>query len=281
MGRFELGLATIILAAFCMLSLFPGLFTHFNPWETGADALIPPSAAHLLGSDALGRDTWCRIVYSARTSLVVGSLATGVALLVGGTVGLIAGTTGGWMDEALMRFTELVDAFPSLLLALLVVALWGPGLVQISLAIGLSGWSGVARVLRIGVISTRAEGFVLAARAAGAGPARVAFSHLLPHALPPLLVMLPFRIEAAIVAEASLSYLGFGDLAQPSWGAMLRDAQPFVRDAWWLVLGPGLPLLVTVFALSLLADYLHRRGNPRLAGWQCTARSIRAPVSGT
>ena len=264
MARSELALALGVLLIFMLLALFPGLFTSFNPWDTGGHALSPPTAGHLLGSDALGRDTWSRIVYSARTSLTVGVMATGVALLIGGSVGLAAGTFGGLTDEVLMRFAELLDAFPALLLALFLVALWGPGLLQISFAIGMSGWSGIARVLRVGIISTREEGFVLAARALGASPARVAFRHLLPHALPPILVLLPFRIEAAIIAEASLSFLGFGELAQPSWGAMLRDAQPFVRDAWWLVIGPGLPLLVTVFALSLLADCLQRLGNPRL-----------------
>ena len=264
MARFELGLALGILILLGLLALFPGTFTSFDPWDTGGQALSPPMAGHPLGSDGLGRDTWSRIVYGARTSLLVGMLATGVALLIGGSVGLAAGTFGGWIDEGLMRITELLDAFPALLLALFLVALWGPGLLQISFAIGLSGWSGMARVLRVGIVSTREEGFVVAAKALGASPIRVAFRHLLPHALSPLLVLLPFRVEAAIIAEASLSFLGFGDLAYPSWGAMLRDAQPLLRDAWWLVAGPGLLLLLTVFALSLLADHFQRRANPQL-----------------
>ena len=264
MARFEFRLAIVVLVVLAMLALFPTAFSGFDPWNTGASALSPPSSTHPLGSDALGRDTWSRVVHSARTSLLVGLLATSVALVIGGAVGLAAGTLGGWIDEGLMRVTELLDAFPALLLALFLVALWGPGLMQISFAIGISGWSGVARVLRVGIVTTREEGFVVAAKAMGASPMRVAFHHLLPHALAPLWVLLPFRIEAAIIAEASLSFLGFGDLAYPSWGGMLRDAQPFLRDAWWLVVGPGILLLLTVFALSLLADCVQQKNNPLL-----------------
>ena len=264
MARLELRLALGILVVLGLLALFPAAFTSAGPWETGNHSLSPPTAAHPFGSDALGRDTWSRLVHSTRTSLLVGMLATGFALLIGGMFGLVAGAVGGWMDEALMRITELLDAFPALLLALFLVAVWGPGLLQISFAIGLSGWSGIARLLRVRIVSTREEGFVLAAQAMGASRTRVAFKHLLPHALPPVLVLLPFRVEAAIIAEASLSFLGFGDLTYPSWGAMLRDAQPFLRDAWWLVLAPGLLLLLTVFSLSLLGDHLQQHTNPQL-----------------
>lgn len=277
MARFELRLAIAVLILLAMLALFPSAFSGFDPWHTGSSALSPPSATHSLGSDALGRDTWSRVVHSARTSLLVGMLATAVALVIGGAVGLVAGTLGGWIDEGLMRVTELLDAFPAMLLALFLVALWGSGLMQISFAIGISGWSGVARVLRVGIVTTREDGFVVAAKAMGASPMRVAFHHLLPHALAPLLVLLPFRIEAAIIAEASLSFLGFGDLAYPSWGGMLRDAQPFLRDAWWLVVGPGLFLLLTVFALSLLADHFQRESNPQL-NRRDSKRSLASPT---
>ncbi len=263
MSRVELALALGLLALFALLTAFPEAFAQYDPWATSGPALTSPTAGHPIGTDALGRDTWSRMVYGARTSLLVGMLATAVALLIGGSVGLAAGLFGGWIDEVLMRITEFLDAIPSLLLALLVVAVWGPGVVQIALAIGVTGWAGLARVLRVGLLTTREEKFVLAAKAMGASPARVAFKHLLPHAMAPVIVLVPFRIESAIIAEASLSFLGLGDLAYPSWGGMLRDAQPFLREAWWLVVGPGLLLLLTVFGASLLADYLQRRADPR------------------
>ena len=263
MSKREIGLALGILALFALIGVFPEAFAQYDPWSTGGSALGSPSAAHPFGSDALGRDTWSRMVYGARTSLLVGMLATGVALAIGGSVGLAAGTFGGWIDDALMRLTEFLDAIPGLLLALLVVAVWGPGVAQISMAIGISGWAGLARVLRVRLLSTREEGFVLAAKALGASSTRVAFKHLLPHAVPPVFALVPFRVESAIIAEASLSFLGLGDLAYPSWGGMLRDAQPFLREAWWLAAGPALLLLLSVFALSLLADYLQQRANPR------------------
>ena len=261
--NFEFRLALGVVALLALLAIFPEWIARYDPWATSGPVLGSPTAAHPFGSDALGRDTWTRMVYGARTSLLVGMLATGVALLIGGSVGLAAGTFGGWIDEGLMRLTEFLDAIPGLLLALLVVAVWGPGVVQISLAIGIGGWSSLARVLRVGLLSTREEDFVLAARSLGTSSTRIAFRHLLPHAFPPVLALVPFRIEAAIIAEASLSFLGLGDLAYPSWGGMLRDAQPFLRDAWWLAVGPGLLLLLTVFGLSLLADYLQRRAGPR------------------
>ena len=263
MRKYEIRLALGVLMLLALLAVFPELFAGYDPWATSGPVLASPTAAHPFGSDALGRDTWTRMVHGARTSLLVGMLATGIAVVIGGLVGLAAGTFGGWIDEGLMRLTEFLDAIPGLLLALLVVAVWGAGVLQISLAIGIGGWAGLARVLRVGLLSTREEGFVLAARAIGASSARVAFKHLLPHAIPPVLALVPFRIESAIIAEASLSFLGLGDLAYPSWGGMLRDAQPFLREAWWLAVGPALLLLLTILGLSLLADYLQRRANPR------------------
>lgn len=255
--------ALFVLGLLTMLAIMPGVFAPLDPWSTSGPALASPSLTYPLGTDALGRDIWSRTAHGARTSLLVGLLATGVALLLGGIVGLAAGTMGGWVDECLMRLTDFLDAIPSLLLALLVVAVWGPGLTQIALAIGIGGWSGLARVLRVGILSTREEEFILAAKAIGASPLRIAVRHLLPNVLPPVLVIVPFRIEAAIIAEASLAFLGLGDLAWPSWGGMLRDAQPYLREAWWLVVGPGALLLLTVFGLSLLADDLQKRTNPR------------------
>lgn len=264
MARGELPIAFLILGLLALLALFPGFFTPQDPWRTGGPALKPPGPEYPLGTDMLGRDVWARVVYGARTSLLVGLLATGVALWVGGTVGLLAGTLGGWTDEALMRLAELVDSVPALPLALLLVAITGPSLLPVALVIGLTGWMGLARVLRAELVSLRERDFVLAARALGVGGIRLALRHLLPNALPPVLALLPFRFEAAILTEASLSFLGLGDTSRPSWGGLLRDAQPFLREAWWLFLVPASALALTLFALSLVADALHRSTAPKL-----------------
>lgn len=260
----EMVLVLVVLASLLIAGLLPGFLAPHDPWRTGGPALAAPGGEHLLGTDQLGRDVWSRLVHGARTSLLVGGLATLIALVLGGTVGLLAGTLGGWIDELLMRLAELVDTVPGLLLALLVITLIGAGIWQVALVIGLTGWTGLARVLRSRLVSIREEEFVVAARALGMRETRVALKHMLPLAWPALLALLPFRLEGAILLEASLSFLGLGDVSRPSWGGMLQDAQPYLRQAWWLVAVPGAALALTLFALSLLSDHLQRLSNPKL-----------------
>lgn len=264
MARLEITFLVLVLGVLVLVGLWPGLIAPRDPWRTGGPALQAPGPEYLLGTDALGRDVWSRLAHGARTSLAVGGLATLIALALGGTIGLIAGAVGGWPDELLMRFAELVDTIPGLLVALLLATLFGPGLTQVALVIGLTGWTGLARVLRSRLVSVREEEFALAARALGASEPRVALRHLLPQAIPPVLALLPFRIEGAILVEASLSFLGLGDVTRPSWGGMLQDAQAYLRDAWWLVAAPGLALASSLFALSVLADHLQRLTSPKL-----------------
>lgn len=260
----EIGFVTIVLGGLALIGIAPGLLAPGDPWRTGGPALHAPTLEYPLGTDALGRDVWTRLAHGARTSLAVGALATAIALTLGGAVGLTAGALGGWADEVVMRLAELVDTVPGLLLALLLTMLFGPGLVQVALVIGLTGWTGLARVLRSRLVSVREEEFVLAARGLGASEARVALRHLLPQALPPIVALLPFRLEGAILVEASLSFLGLGDVTRPSWGGMLQDAQPYLREAWWLIAAPGVALASSLFALSLLADHLQRLTSPKL-----------------
>lgn len=260
----ELLFVCVMLGGLVLLGLFPSLFASQDPWRTGGPALAAPGGEYLLGTDQLGRDVWSRLLHGARTSLLVGVLATGLALLVGGLIGLLAGAFGGWIDELLMRLSELLDTIPGLLLALLVTTIIGPGLWQVALVIGLTGWTGLARVLRSRLVSVREEEFVLGARALGMSEVRVALKHMLPQTLPAVLALLPFRLEGAILLEASLSFLGLGDVSRPSWGGMLQDAQLYLRQAWWLVVAPGLMLAASLFALSLLADHLQRASNPKL-----------------
>lgn len=264
MTRLEVSALTALLMALGLLSLFPELFTWHPLNDTSGLPLASPVWKHPLGTDALGRDVWTQLAHATRYSVLVGLLATGIALALGLTVGLLAGCGPRWMDDVVMRLTDLADAVPSLLLALFLVALWGSGVVQISIALGLVGWTGMARVLRARLLSVREEPFILAAKAIGVRRVRLAIRHLLPNALPPLLVLVPFRIEASIVAEAGLSFLGLGDLSHPSLGTMLHDAQPLLRECWWLLAGPGVMLLIMIFAPSVLADHLQRWTDPRM-----------------
>lgn len=259
MARLEIGAVAMILLLLGLMALFPEIFVWRPLNDTSGPSLASPAWNRPLGTDALGRDVWTQLVHAMRYSLLVGLLTTGIALALGISVGLLAGSARGWVDEALMRLTDLADAVPGLLLALFLVALWGPGIVQVSVALGLVGWTGMARMLRARLLSVREEEFVLAAKAVGVRPVRLAFKHLFPHALAPLAVLVPFRIESSIVAEAGLSFLGLGDLSSPSLGTMLHDAQPLLRECWWLLAGPGAMLLMIIFALSVMADHLQKR----------------------
>jgi peptide/nickel transport system permease protein len=260
----EAALALTILAVFALLALAPGAVSSADGLRSGSAALAPPGAGHPLGTDALGRDVWARLAFGAHTSLAVGALATAVALGTGTLVGATASLLGGWWDELLMRGAEVADAVPALLLALLLVAVLGPGLVPVVLVIGLTGWLAIARVVRAELRRARGAPHVIAARALGAGPARLAVRHVAPGVLGPVLALLPFRLEGAIVVEAGLSFLGVEDVGRPSWGAMLRDAQPLLPDAWWLAAAPAIALALLVFALGLAADLLQHASDPRL-----------------
>jgi peptide/nickel transport system permease protein len=253
-----------ILAAFALMALLPGTIASAGGLQSGGPALAPPNAEFPIGTDILGRDIWARLVFGARTSLAVGTLATLIALVIGVAAGALAALLGGWWDELLMRGAEVADSIPALLLALLFVVVLGPGLVPIALVVGLTGWLGIARLVRAEILLVRDAPFVLAARGLGATGWRVTGRHVAPDVLIPLLALLPFRLEGAIVVEAGLSFLCVEDASRPSWGSMLRDAQPVLLDAWWLAAAPAIALALLLFALALTADYLQRELDPRL-----------------
>jgi peptide/nickel transport system permease protein len=222
-----------------------------------AENLSPPSPQHLLGQDKLGRDILARIVYGTRVSLAVGVVTVGISLLIGAAIGALAGFAGGWVDELLMRAVDVLLAFPGLLLAIALTGVLGPSLRNVVIALSLIGWTGFARLARGEIVRLREREFVEAARALGVPEGRILFRHLMPLLATPLLVQATFGMAAAIVAEASLSFLGLG--AQPptaSWGAMLNDGRAFVLVAPHLTVFPGLAILVTVLGLNFLGDGL-------------------------
>ena len=234
--------ATLLVALAAGGIAAPQLAPH-DPYATALpDRLAPARASHPLGQDTLGRDVLARLLVGARISLAVGAAAVAISLVLGAGVGLAAGYAGGWIDEALARVIDVLLAFPGLLLAIALAAL---------------GWTGYARLARAEAAALRRREFVAAAEALGARPRRVIVRHLVPLAAPVLLVQATFGMAGAIVAEASLSFLGLGAPAPlPSWGAMIDEGRPFLLVAPHLVLAPGIALALTVLALQLLGDGL-------------------------
>jgi peptide/nickel transport system permease protein len=236
----------------------------YNPFAISDDVLLAPSPAHLLGTDDVGRDIFSAILHGARVSLLVGLASTALATLIGIAIGGVAGFVGGRVDDLLMRLTELFQVLPRFFLALIVVALLGSNVWLIVLLLGLTLWTGTARLLRSQVLSLRTREYVLAARMIGVSEPMILLRHVLPGALPPVVTHAALQVGGAILIEASLSFLGMGDRNVVSWGALLNDAQQFVREAWWMSAFPGLAITLTVLALNLMADALNEAFNPRL-----------------
>ena len=231
----------------------PQLAPH-DPFVITGGSLIPPSAGHLMGTDALGRDLFSAVLYGARTSLVVGLAVSAVALACGLAVGLVAGYRGGWMDDALMRMTELFQVIPRFFFAIVTIALFGPGLDRMVLALGLTSWPVLARVIRGEVIAMRDLDFIRAAQAMGAPAGHIIRRQLLPNVLPTIVVVMGLLFGQILLLEATLGFLGLGDPAAISWGMLAAQAQGFLRTAWWLALFPGLAITLTVVGVNLLAD---------------------------
>lgn len=241
---------------------------HISPYDPNEqnlrNRLQGPSKEHWLGTDHLGRDLFSRIVYGGRVSLKVGFVAVGTALLLGGAMGLLAGYYGGWLDTVVMRVVDVLLALPGFLLALAIVATLGPSLENVMLAVGIAYTPGLARVTRSAVISVREFEYVSAARAAGAGDARVMWRHILPNSLGPIIVQSTLSMAGAILTAAGLSFLGMG--VQPptaEWGSMLNNARQFYRVAPHAVTYPGLAIMITVLSLNLLGDGLRDAFDPR------------------
>jgi len=227
--------------------------------------LSPLSAGHLLGTDQFGRDILSRILYGARISLAIGFVATAIAVTLGTLIGAVAGYLGGWVDAALMRFTDMVLAFPRLVLLILVVALFSPSLSLIILVLGLTQWPGTTRIVRGDVLSLREREYIQAARALGFGRWRIIFRHLVPNVLAPVIVTATLGIGNTIVLEAGLSFLGLGvQPPTPSWGSMVSDGRENLIGAWWIATFPGLAIVLTVLAFNLVGDALRDALDPRL-----------------
>jgi dipeptide transport system permease protein len=255
-----------------LLAIFAPLIAPHAPQAQYRDAtLVPPfwqeggSTAFLLGTDAVGRDILSRLIYGTRYSLFIGVIVTTIALVGGIALGLVAGYFRGWIDTVIMRLMDIILAFPSLLLALVLVAVLGPGLTNAMIAIALVFQPHFVRLTRAAVMTEKNRDYVVAAKVAGAGPLRLMFSTILPNCMAPLIVQATLSFSNAILDAAALGFLGMGaQPPTPEWGTMLAEAREFILRAWWVVTLPGLAILVTVLAINLMGDGLRDALDPKL-----------------
>lgn len=240
--------------------------THFSPTAQDLTNLFkPPGSPHLLGSDELGRDTLTRLVYGAQVSLTVGFLTASLSLVVGGAVGMVAGYKGGWLDNLLMRLVDIILSIPAIFLFILLSVLLRPNAITLSFIIAFVGWGNVGRLVRAEALSLRSREFIVATRSVGAGTLRLIIRHLLPNALPVMIVAASLAVGQIILAEAALSYLGLGiQPPTPSWGNMLSNAQQYYYHSAWLVIFPGVMIFLTVLAASLFGNAVRDAFDPRL-----------------
>ncbi|MFQ3566185.1 MAG: ABC transporter permease [Aggregatilineales bacterium] len=258
-------LGSIILLLMLLMAVFADSITAFDYDQRNRDYRDgPPNDLHPLGTDRLGLDVWSNLVYATRVSLAVGILTGLIAVAIGTLVGLISGYAGGTVDGLLMRLVDVIIAFPTLVIVLAAVSLLGQGLGNIILVISLITWTGTARVVRAQVLSLKNWDFVIAARALGASSGRIIIRHILPNTLSSVLVAATLAIAGAILIEANLSFLGLGDLTQPSWGRMLNAAQShtILRTRWWLWVPPGLAIALCTLSFNFLGDGLRDALDP-------------------
>jgi oligopeptide transport system permease protein len=224
-----------------------------------------PSPQHVLGTDQLGRDTLSRLMHGARISLTIGVLVQGIILVIGGTIGLIAGYAGGRTDNLLMRFTDIWYAFPDLIFVLVLVSVFGASLLSIFVAIGIVNWVGLARLVRGQVLSIKEKEFVESARAVGSSHVKIVLRHLIPNALGPIIITLTFGIPQAIFLEAVLSYLGVG-IPPPtaSWGVMIQDGYQAIFGSPWQVIFPAIAIAITMLSFTFIGDGLRDALDPRM-----------------
>jgi peptide/nickel transport system permease protein len=263
--RHAAALALVVIAVFVAVALFAPIIAPYDPIATSFSSVRKaPSAAHWFGTDEIGRDVLSRVIFGARASLLAGVVSVLISLSIGVPVGLLAGYAGGTTDMLISRVTDALLACPFLILAIALAAFLGPSLVNAMIAIGISATPVFIRLTRGTTLAVKAEDFVLAARAIGNPPWRIALRHVLPNIVPPLLVQATLAIAAAVIAEASLSFLGLGQQPpQPSWGSMLNTAKNYIDNAPWMAIWPGLSIFLLVLSFNLVGDGLRDALDPR------------------
>jgi peptide/nickel transport system permease protein len=267
-GRKLVVFGMVVILVFILAAIFAPLIAPYDPYGQNLnETRQQPSVSHWLGTDALGRDTLTRILFGARTSLLVGVISVGIAAFLGIWLGLIAGYFGGWTYNIIMRFIDALMAFPMILLALVLAALLGGGLKNVVIAIGIALTSLYARLMCSQVLSAKENDYVTAARSLGAGNWRIMVRHLIPNCLPPIIVLITLQLGTAILAEAGLSFLGIGiQPPQAAWGAMVNDGYKYLLTTPILSFAPGLAIMLVVFSFNIVGDGLRDALDPRLRG---------------
>ncbi|HCE67122.1 MAG: peptide ABC transporter permease [Geobacteraceae bacterium GWC2_55_20] len=264
-NRLALFGGAVVLALF-LISLAAPLIAPYDPNAINAwKVLSPPSWQNWFGTDELGRDVLSRVLFGARISLKVGFVAVGIAVTIGTVIGLLSGYYSGAVDSVLMRLVDIMLCFPAFFLILAVITFLEPSIWYIMIVIGLTGWMGVARLVRAETLSIREMDYIMAARCIGCSNARIIFRHILPNAVSPVLVSATLGVAGAILTESALSFLGIGvQPPTPSWGNILTSGKDYIEFAWWLSLFPGLAILVTVLAYNLLGEGIRDALDPRV-----------------
>ncbi len=259
-----IGLVVILL--FAAAALAASWIAPYDPYGMRTESMLrAPGPGHWLGADQFGRDILSRVLYGAQTSLRVGAIAVGIALLAGTLMGIVAGYFGRWIDGVLSRVMDVMFAFPDILLALVIMAILGPSTTNVMIAIGIVYTPIFARIARGAALSVRSAVFVEAARSMGVGDVRIMIRHILPNILPPLIVQTTLSFAFAILAEAALSFLGLGvEPDAPSWGIMLNEGKNWMEHAWWVAVFPGVAITLAVLSFNVVGDGLRDALDPKL-----------------
>lgn len=263
--NFLLVFGAIIVIFFVIVAIFAPLIATSDPTAINMKAVfLPPSSDHFFGTDELGRDVFSRVVYGARVSIFIGIVAVGISVAIGTILGLIAGFYGKWTDSLIMRFTDVMLCFPAFFLILAVIAFLNPSLTNVMVVIGLTGWMGVARLVRAETMSVKNREYIIAARLAGLRSSKILFRHILPNVISPVFVTATLGIAGAILVESSLSFLGLGvQPPTPSWGNILTSGKDNIMFAWWLSFFPGIAILLTALGYNMLGEGLRDYLDPK------------------
>ncbi|MCL2799338.1 MAG: ABC transporter permease [Endomicrobia bacterium] len=255
----------VFIAIVVFIALFAPFIAPYDPASQDlSQRLAAPSKAHILGTDDLGRDVFSRMVYGARVSMAVGFFAAFLTVLIGTILGMVSGYFGGISDSVIMRFTDIMLCFPTFFLILLVIAFFEPNIYNVMIVIGLTSWTGLARIVRAEVLSIREREFVLASKMLAVGKLRLFFVHILPNVISPIIVYAAIAVGGAILTESGLSFLGLG--VQPpmsSWGQILMQGKDYIYVAWWLSVFPGILILFTVLSFNLIGEALRDILDPK------------------
>lgn len=265
-------LSLLFLTFIALVAIFAPLLAPLDPSRINVMVTLKPpmwvdggDPKYIFGTDSLGRDVLSQLIYGSRVSLMVGLTVVAIGGALGTLLGLLAGYYGGLLDDVIMRMADIQLAFPFILLAITFLAALGPGLENLILVLAIGSWMNYARVMRSQVLSLREKEFIEASRALGIRDARIIFRHLMPNAITPIIVIASFSVASTIISEASLSFLGLGVRpSTPTWGAMLANGREYITDAWWLVVAPGVTIMLTVLSINILGDWLRDRLDPRL-----------------